>query len=111
MPLAASAAHRNFRVVMSVFLTAVHRVAKPMRPPVWTPVPVVGGCALSVNVIVPLRFVPRDDNTFVNLTVTVQVPPGCSVVPVQLSGPANAPMLKKYESALPPDTDTLLTVM
>ena len=67
----------------------------PARPLVCTPVPVVGGCALSVNVIVPLRLGPRADNTFVNLTVTVQLLPGCSVAPVQLSGPANVPTLKK----------------
>ena len=64
-----------------------------------------------MNVIVPLRLGPRAENTFVNLTVTVQLLPGCSVAPVQLSGPANAPTLKKYVRALPPDTATLLTVM
>jgi hypothetical protein len=75
------------------------------------PVPLVGGCALSVNLIVPLRVGPRDASTFVNLTVTVQLAPGCSVASVQLSGPANPPTLKKYVNTLPPETATLLTVM
>lgn len=65
-----------------------------MRAPLCDPVPVVGGCALSVNVMDPFLFVPRGDATLVNLTVTVQFCPGCSVVPEQLSGPANAPTTK-----------------
>ena len=47
---------------------------------------------------------------FVNLTATVHVAPGARVVPVQLSGPANTPTLKKYVNREPPLTDTLLTV-
>ena len=57
-----------------------HRVAKPMSwPDCGLPAP------LSVNRIVPARFTPRVAVTFVNLTPTVQVAPGASVVPVQVS--------------------------
>jgi hypothetical protein len=45
--------------------------------------------------MVPARFTPLADSTLVNLTATVQLAPGASVVPVQLSGPASAPLLKK----------------
>jgi len=60
--------------------------------------------------MVPARFVPRVEPTFVNLTVTVHDAPGASVVPVQLSGPASGPTRKKYVNREPPLTDTLLTV-
>jgi hypothetical protein len=48
----------------------------------------------------------------VNLTVTVQDAPGAIVCPVQLSGPASVPTLKKYVKTDPPvaamfDTVTL----
>jgi len=48
-----------------------------------------------VNVIVPLRFEPLGEVTLVNLTATVHDAPGAKVAPVQLSGPASAPTLKK----------------
>jgi hypothetical protein len=38
----------------------------------------------------------------VNLTVTVQDAPGAIVWPVQLSGPASVPTLKKYVKTDPP---------
>ena len=46
-----------------------------------------------------------------NLTVTVQLAPGARVVPVQLSGPASAPTLKKKVKGEPPETATLETVI
>ena len=50
---------------------------------------------MSVKVIVPARFAPLGERTFVNLTHTVQLAPGAKVAPVQVSGPASAPTLKK----------------
>jgi len=47
----------------------------------------------------------------VNLTATVQLAPGARVVPVQLSGPASAPTLKKKVSTDPPETATVETVI
>ena len=43
---------------------------------------------VSVNVIAPLRVAPLGEPTFVKRTVTVQLAPGASVAPVQLSDPA-----------------------
>ena len=50
---------------------------------------------LSVNRRVPVRVVPLAEPTLVNLMATVQDAPGAMVAPVQLSGPASAPALKK----------------
>jgi len=67
---------------------------------------------LSVNVRVPVRVGPLAAKVLVNLTVTVQDPPGAIAAPVQLSGPASVPTLKKYVRIDPPvaamfDTVTL----
>jgi hypothetical protein len=51
------------------------------------------------------------DETFVKRTVTVQAAPGASKAPVQLSGPASLPTLKKYVENDPPVTDIPLTVV
>ena len=68
----------------------VYRVAKPCSV-------IACGLAapLSVNVRVPVRVVPLAEVTLVNRTVTVQDAPGAMTAPVQLSGPAKAPTLKK----------------
>lgn len=49
---------------------------------------------MSVNVIVPVRLLPRAANRFVNRTVTVHDEPGVSGTPVHPSVPAT--MLKMY---------------
>jgi hypothetical protein len=88
-------------------MAATAAVANPISPPLCGEV-----CALSVNVIVPLRFVPLGDKTLVNLTPTVQVAPGAKVVPVHVSAPATA--LKNQVAGDPPsalDTVTPLTVI
>jgi hypothetical protein len=64
-----------------------------------------------VNVIVPARFTPPAEVTFVNRTPTVHEAPGASVVPVQVSAPATA--LKNQVRRLlpaPEETATPVTV-
>ena len=51
-------------------------VANPTRFPVCEPPP----AALSMNVIVPLRFVPRAEPALWNLTATVHEAPGAKAV-------------------------------
>ena len=78
-------------------------VAKPVKAPVCgEPV------AVSVKVMVPLRFAPLGANKLVNRTVTVQEAPGAKVVPVQLLVPAT--MLKAY-CRFTGATTTLLTTV
>jgi hypothetical protein len=65
-------------------------VAKPVSAAVCgEPAPV------SVKTLLPLRFAPLGDPTFVKRTVTVHEAPGASAAPVQVLGPAAAPTLKK----------------
>ena len=45
----------------------------------------------------------------VNLTDTVQLVPGAMFAPVQVSGPARGPLVKRYVSMVPPVADTLVT--
>jgi hypothetical protein len=45
----------------------------------------------------------------VNLTVTVQLVPGAMFCPVQVSGPARGPLVKRYVSMVPPVAATLVT--
>lgn len=56
-------------------------------------------------------MLPRGDSTLVNRTVTVQNPPGASTAPVQLSGPASTPTLKKYVNREPPEVAMFVTVI
>lgn len=86
--------------------TPLYGLARPIRFPLWG-LPV----AVSVKEIVPARLTPLAAVTLVNRTVTVQLAPGESTTPVQLSGPASAPTLKKYVVSVPPDTVMLLTVV
>lgn len=65
---------------------------------------------LSVNVKVPVRVVPLAEPVLVNLTVTVHDAPGAMIAPVQLSGPASVPTLKKYVRIDPPVAAMLDTV-
>src|SRR6266481_9433668 len=58
--------------------------------------------------MVPARLTPLADVTLVNLTPTVQVPPGARTVPVHVSAPATA--LKNQVKKLPPETATPVTV-
>ena len=44
-----------------------------------------------------------------NLTDTVQLVPGAMFAPVQVSGPARGPLLKRYVSMVPPDATTPVT--
>ena len=61
---------------------------------------------MSVNVMLPTRAVPRPEVIEeVNRTVTVQVPPGASDVPVQLSAVAEKPQV------LLPEVGTFTPVM
>src|SRR5882672_7443869 len=62
-------------------LTVVHGFACPTSAPLCDGV----GVALSVKVIVPGRFTPVAEPTFVNLTLIVQLAPGAKVIPVQAS--------------------------
>ena len=57
--------------------------------------------------IVPARFTPLGDRTFVNLTPTVHDAPGARLAPVQVFCPATA--LKKLVSRVPPVTETPVT--
>jgi hypothetical protein len=66
---------------------------------------------LSVNVIVPVLLTPRAALLLVNLTDTVHDAPGASVTPVQLSGPASAPLLNKNCPGLPPDALMFVTTI
>ncbi len=63
---------------------------------------------MSVKVMVPARLTPLVDVTLVNLTPTVQVPPGAKTVPVHVSAPATA--LKNQVRTVPPETATPVTV-
>ena len=62
-----------------------------------------------MKLIVPVRLVPLGDPILVNRTVTVHDAPGARFVPVQVSGPANAPTLKMYVAIEPPETLTPVT--
>src|SRR5260370_31569439 len=58
--------------------------------------------------MVPARLTPLAAVTLVNLTPTVQVPPGARTVPVHVSAPATA--LKNQVRTVPPETATPVTV-
>src|ERR1700730_8960365 len=65
-------------------------VAYPINPLLCgEPAPV------SVTVIVPERLVPFGAPRLVNLTETEQLAPGATAAPVQVSGPAKAPLVNR----------------
>src|SRR5258706_14491069 len=65
---------------------------------------VVVAPVMLLNLVVPLRFTPRADDTFVKRTVTVHGAPAARVAPVQVSGPA---LLKNQVPGDPPVNDTV----
>src|SRR5215831_3729698 len=60
--------------------------------------------------MVPSRSTPRVASKLENRTVTVQLSPGASVVPVHVSGPANAPEISDQVNSPDPGADTLWLV-
>ncbi len=84
---------------------ADHGVANPFSTPACgLPAPV------SVNVIAPVRVVPRGGNKFVNRTPTVHDPPGGSVAPVQVSVPPPTELKNHPSPNGPPEPVTATPV-